>query len=207
MRLLIPACLLALAVVPAAAAVAQYSAMPPWRDIATTDDRSRIRGWRTAWVQGLDQARKAGHAADIAKEGSLLAPDAAIDWKNPPAGDYACRVIKIGAKAKGMLDYVAYPAFNCRISDENGMMSFAKLNGSQRPLGMLLPMQGQRMIFLGTLQLGDERRSLQYGEDRERDMAGVVERIGDQRWRLFFPYPHFESTIDVLELVPRGAAG
>ena len=27
------------------------------------------------------------------------------------------------------------------------------------------------MIFLGTLQLGDETRALRYGRDRERDMA------------------------------------
>jgi hypothetical protein len=81
-------------------------------------------------------------------------------------------------------------------------MSFAKLTGSQRPLGLLLPDTSRRMVFLGTLQLGDERRALEYGKDRERDMAGVVERIGANRWRLVFPYPHFESTVDILELVP-----
>jgi hypothetical protein len=157
-------------------------------------------------VRGLKLARESGHADDVAREGPLLDPDAAIDWRDPPAGEYACRMIKVGGKTDAMLDYVAYPAFDCRIRDENGMLSFAKLNGSQRPLGLLLPMQGQRMVFLGTLQLGDEKRSLQYGQDRERDMAGVIERIGDRRWRLFFPYPHFESTIDVLELVPKGAS-
>lgn len=206
MRLPVKACLFALAALSGAAALAQIEAMPPWREIATNDDRTRLRGWRTAWVRGLKLARESGHADDVAREGPLLDPDAAIDWRDPPAGDYACRMIKVGGKTDAMLDYVAYPAFNCRIRDENGMMSFAKLDGSQRPLGLLLPMQGQRMVFLGTLQLGDERRSLQYGQDRERDMAGVIERIGDRRWRLFFPYPHFESTIDVLELVPKGAS-
>jgi hypothetical protein len=58
------------------------------------------------------------------------------------------------------------------------------------------------MVFLGTLQLGDEPGVLKYGHDRERDMAGLLERIGDRRWRLVFPYPAFESTIDVLELIP-----
>jgi hypothetical protein len=59
------------------------------------------------------------------------------------------------------------------------------------------------MIFLGTLQLGDENRALRYGDDRERDVAGIIERIGDSRWRLVLPYPRFESTIEVLELIPR----
>ena len=57
-------------------------------------------------------------------------------------------------------------------------------------------------MFLGTLVLGDETRAMQYGRDQDRDLAGWVERIGDNRWRLILPYPHFESTLDVIELVP-----
>jgi hypothetical protein len=36
-------------------------------------------------------------------------------------------------------------------------------------------------------------------------MAGLIENVGPNRWRLALPYPHFESTIDILELVPRSA--
>ena len=59
-----------------------------------------------------------------------------------------------------------------------------------------------RQVFLGTLVLGDEARAMQYGRDTERDVAGFVERIGPSRWRLIMPRPHFESQIDVMELVP-----
>jgi hypothetical protein len=52
------------------------------------------------------------------------------------------------------------------------------------------------------LVLGDESRALQYGRDTERDVAGFVERIGPNRWRLIMPRPHFESIMDVMELVP-----
>ena len=175
-----------------------------WREIATDSDRVRVRGWRDAMVQGLAKARAAGHGAEIAREGALLQPDSAVPWSDLPEGNYRCRVLKLGAKTKGLLDYVAYPSFDCRLRSENGVMSFAKLTGSQRPIGLFLPDNGKRMIFLGTLQLGDEQVPLQYGRDRERDMAGVVERIGDRRWRLILPFPHFESTVDVLELVPLG---
>ena len=185
---------------------APASAMPDWRSIATESDRERLREWRTAWMRGVTQAKGGGHAGELAREGNLLNPDAAVEWQDPPPGEYSCRMIKVGAKGAGPLDYIAYPAFTCRIRQEHGMMSFAKLTGSQRPLGLFLPTQGNRMVFLGTLQLGDENRAMEYGRDRERDMAGVVERIGDNRWRLFFPYPHFESTIDVLELVPAATA-
>jgi hypothetical protein len=175
---------------------------PDWRSIATQDDRERLRNWRTAWMEGVRKAQASGHGAALAREGALLNPDAGIDWQDPPPGDYRCRVLKVGAKSRGMLDYVAYPPFTCRIRQEGHLMSFAKMTGSQRPLGHFLPYVGQRMVFLGTLQLGDEPRALQYGRDRERDMAGVVERIGERRWRLVLPYPHFESTIDIVELVP-----
>ena len=179
------------------------AAVPEWRTIATEDDRRRLRLWRTAFTEALRKARAAGHGATIAREGALLQPDAALPWQAPPRGEFQCRVIKIGAKSAGLLDYIAYPTFNCRIRDENGMTSFAKLSGSQRPIGHLLPTMGERMIFLGTLQLGDENRALRYSDDRERDVAGILERIGERRWRLLLPYPRFESTMDVLELIPR----
>jgi len=59
-----------------------------------------------------------------------------------------------------------------------------------------------REVFLGTLVLGDEVRASQYGQDELRDVAGYVERIGPQRWRILMPKPHFESQFDVMELVP-----
>ena len=178
-------------------------APPDWRSIATPHDRQRLRDWRSVWVDALRKAQAAGFGPTIARQGALLQPDAAIEWQEPPGGDYRCRVTKIGSKSPGMLDYVAYPAFECRIRREDGLISFAKTNGSQRPIGHILPTAGHRMIFLGTLQLGDETRALEYGRDRERDMAGIIERIGDDRWRLVFPSPHFESMTDVLELVPQ----
>jgi len=83
-------------------------------------------------------------------------------------------------------------------------MDFVKSSGSQRPVGRLFADSPRRMVFLGTLQLGDERQILAYGSDPQRDMVGILERIGDNRWRLVFPRPAFESVIDVMELVPEG---
>lgn len=173
-----------------------------WRDVATERDRVRLREWRSAWLEALRDARSGGHTAEIEREGVLLHPDAALLRPAPPVGDYRCRVIKVGAQ-DDLLDYIAYPAFRCRIRPErDGRLSFVKLTGSQRPIGFIYPDGTRRMIFLGTMQLGDERRSLRYGVDEERDMAGIVERIGDRRWRVVFPRPAFESIVDVLELVP-----
>jgi Domain of unknown function (DUF4893) len=196
--LLLPAC-----AKDEAGPAAAVPAIAGWRDVATDSDLERARKWRTAWVRSIAKARANGHSAEIDREGLLLDPDSGLRGAAPPAGDYRCRVIKIGAMSEGLLDYVAYPYFDCRVSAGAGAMDFVKLTGSQRPVGRLFPDGERRMVFLGTLQLGDEHGVLRYGHDRQRDMIGLLERIGERRWRLAFPYPAFESTLDVMELVPK----
>ena len=191
-------CLLAAACAPKPVVAA---AAADWRSAATNHDRERLREWRAAFVKALAQARAAGHAGAIAAEGALLEPDAALGGPIPN-GAYRCRVIKVGAKTPGMLDYIAYPAFRCSVQQEHNLQGFAKLNGSQRPVGLIFPNDALRQVFLGTLVLGDEARALQYGNDPDRDVAAFVERIGEARWRMVMPYPAFESTTDVIELVP-----
>lgn len=177
-----------------------------WRSKINEEDNERLRKWRDSWMKALTDARSAGFGAKIDAEGSLLDPDAALPLKEPAPGIYRCRTIKLGAQSPDMLHYVPYPWFDCRISRDNGTLRFAKLNGSQRPIGVLLPQTDKRMVLLGTMQLGDESNLLAYGRDQERDIAALLETIGDQRWRLVFPSPHFESLTDVMELVPKGAA-
>jgi hypothetical protein len=173
-----------------------------WRSLATRDDRRRIRDWRKSWVKALGEARP-GHQAEIAAAGPLLDPDAALDAPAPPPGDYRCRTVKLGAQGGNTLTYVAYPAYRCRIEPgADGTLAFEKVDGSQRQVGRIFPDTSRRMIFLGTLQLGDERGALRYGHDEKRDLAALVERVGPHRWRMAFPKPHFESTLDVMELVP-----
>ena len=173
-----------------------------WRQVATKDDRDRLRDWRKSFAGALDAARRSGHGAEIAREGVLLDPDAALAGRPIPNGAYACRVIKLGAKSAGLLDYVSYPAFACRIDQERDLQGFAKLSGSQRQVGLIFPGDPMRQVFLGTLVLGDEREAMQYGQDKTRDVAAYVERIGPSRWRLVMPSPAFESQTDVMELVP-----
>lgn len=176
-----------------------------WKEVATDDDRQRLADWRTTFVAALDAARKGGHAADIARGGALLEPDAALGPPGIPNGIYSCRVIKLGAKAdSGGLPYVSYPPFVCRVKADRTLQRFNKLNGSQRYVGLVFPGDPIRQIFLGTLVLGDETRALQYGQDDLRDVAGYVERIGPNRWRIVMPKPHFESQLDVMELTPQG---
>jgi len=171
-----------------------------WRTAATEADRVKLRDWRATFVEALAQARTT-NAADVAREGALLDPDAALGGPIPN-GAYRCRVIKLGAKTPGKLEYVTYLTFNCRVQAEHDIQGFAKLNGSQRPVGLIFPNDQLRQVFLGTLVLGDEVRAMQYGNDPDRDVAAFVERIGPARWRMIIPRPAFESKTDVIELVP-----
>jgi hypothetical protein len=185
--------------------------IPQWttayKQVISETDRVRLRDWRKTFEEGLTSARKAGHSADIAREGALLDPDSALDRPDIPNGSYRCRVIKLGKRADGMLDYVSYPGFTCQIRAERQLQRLSKISGSQRYVGLIFPGDAIRKVFLGTLVLGDERRAMQYRQDEKRDVAGYIERIGPSRWRLVMPKPQFESQLDVMELVPEGVTG
>lgn len=188
----------ALAVTPA---IARDGVVTNWRNLASDGDRDRLRNARQAWVDALAKARTM-NAKAIAAQGVLFDPDVALPGALPPAGDYRCRVFKLGAKEASNLDYVAYPAFRCRVAMDGIQARLTKLDGSQRSTGILFDDGRYRQVFLGTLVLGDETRALDYGRDDTRDMAGTLERVGPKRWRLALPYPRFESVLDVIELVP-----
>jgi hypothetical protein len=208
MRLALPALLLACTACTMVRPSTDVIAQPQenWRVVATDSDRARLRDWRQAFVSALDAARASGHGGEIASAGALLDPDSALGGAIPN-GLYRCRMIKLGAKSAGMLDYVAYPPFACRIQKHGALQAFTKLTGSQRQVGLIFPGDQLHQIFLGTVMLSDEVRAMQYGVDEDRDVAGFVERIGPNRWRLLMPKPHFESQIDVMELVPASLPG
>ena len=171
--------LLLFALLPACSVIEQPAAMIPrwttaWRDASTADDEKRLREWRSSFVAALAAAKKAGHSTDIAREGRLLEPDSALGPPPIPNGTYRCRIIKLGAKTEGLLDYVAYPAFTCTIGAERGMQSFVKISGSQRIVGLIFPGDALRQVLLGKLVLGDEQRAMQYGQDQTRDVACYV---------------------------------
>lgn len=191
----------------ASSGVALAAKRPPgptfWRVVITEADRGRLRNWRDAWMLGLTQARAAGQGGAIASEGVLLDPDAGLENPIIPDGDYDCRTIKLGRKGATGQSYATYPGGSCRIAGDR----FVKLDGAQRPNGHLWPFDATRLIFLGSMLLADEPRALAYGRDQDRDMVGLLERIGDHRWRLVLPQPHWESQTDIIELVPKNGSG
>jgi hypothetical protein len=178
------------------------AAKPDWREIATDSDRTRLRGWRETWTVALDAVRKAGQGAALSRSDALFDPDRALAEPAPPPGDYRCSWFKLGANGPAMADFTTYPASPCRVAPAGKALHFTMLGGPQRPQGLIFDDETARAVFLGTLVLDDEAAPIDYGRDEQRDMAGYVERIGDRQWRLVLPRPYFESTLDVIELVP-----
>ena len=184
----------------------RVGARPPtaieWRSLIRQRDRDRLRDWRATWIAALANARANGAATRIAAEGVLLQPDAAIVPAEARDGDYRCRVIRLGATQVGGMSYAALPPTRCRLAAGR----FAMLGGGQRPAGRVWPLDELRFVFLGAVALGDEAGALDYGRDPDRDMAGVLERIGSDRWRLVLPRPQWQSMLDVIEIAPAVSA-
>ncbi len=203
--LLLCAALTAFGGKPVKAVVASSGIAPSdrdWRRVATPADRARLRSWRGAWIDALAKVRTAGLAAPVDADPALFDPDRALPDATPPAGAYRCRVIKLGAHGTAMRDLTSYPPVDCRVDSDGGQVRLSKVGGGQRPVGVLFADSSSRAVFLGTMLFGDEHRPLVYGRDGTRDLAGYVERIGVERWRLVLPSPRFESVLDVVEIVP-----
>lgn len=173
-----------------------------WRKLATAADQARLARIDSAWQQALTEAGRS-NSAEIRKEGVLLKPHAALPRPTPTPGSYNCRLIKLGKATPKTRAIESFKPFFCYVEVEGDLLTIVKQTGSQRPAGRLWEDDNdERLIFLGTLALGNEDQPLAYGEDPKRDMAGVLERIGPFRWRLVIPWPQSTSKLDVFELTP-----
>lgn len=201
------AALIAGAVLAGCAAGGRVSAERPanvdWRRVATQADRSRLRNWRQAWVETIATIRQRGGDAMLGREPRLFDPDRALAGAMLATGPYRCRTWKLAPHDAALKPVATGEWGSCTVATEGGAVRFAT-RGLQRAEGYLFDDTDARKVFLGTMALGDETRALRYGRDARRDMAGVLERVDERRWRLVLPYPGFESMLDVIEIVPGG---
>ena len=173
-----------------------------WKQVATAADEDRIARLGLAWQEALADARK-GFEGEIRKEGVLLRPRASLPRPAPTPGSYNCRLIKLGKATAKSVAFERFKPFFCYVEVEGDLLTIVKQTGSQRPAGRLWEDDDPtRLIFLGSLALGDSQPLVAYGDDPKRDMAGALDRIGPFRWRLVIPWPQSTSKLDVFELTP-----
>ena len=173
-----------------------------WKAVATAADQDRIGRLGLAWQAALAEARRS-NPGDVSKEGKLLLPRSALARPAPTPGSYNCRMIALGKATPKGKAFESFKPFFCYVQVEDDQLTIVKQTGSQRPAGRLWEDDDpNRMIFLGSLTLGDAEQALAYGDDPKRNMAGVFERIGAFHWRLVIPWPQNDAKLDVFELTP-----
>lgn len=174
-----------------------------WMPIASGADKQRLANVTGAWAAGLADTRKAGFTSAIRDEGVLLRTNAALPRPAPTPGSYNCRLVRLGSTGKGKPAFEKFKPFFCYVEVEGDLLTIVKQTGSTRPAGRLWDDDDEtRLIFLGSLALGDEEQPLAYGENPKRDMAGIFERIGAFKWRLVIPWPQDGAKLHVFELTP-----
>ena len=179
--------------------VGEPSKADVWQDIASAADKQRLANVSGAWAAGLADARKAGFASALHDDSELLKSNAALARPAPTPGSYRCRLVKLGGKPA----FEKFKPFFCYVEVDGNLLTIVKQTGSQRPAGRLWEDDNpNRLIFLGSLALGDQEAPLAYGDNPKRDMAGILERTGPFRWRLVIPWPQDGSKLQAYELTP-----
>ncbi|QTC90969.1 DUF4893 domain-containing protein [Brevundimonas goettingensis] len=173
-----------------------------WRQVAKAADASALGRLDQAWRLGRAEAEDKGFADQVEALGPLVDPNAALTGRlQPPPGNYRCRTIKLGSRDEKGPAFLSYPAFRCTVElTPGGDLILTKTTGSQRSRGLLYPHSDNQLVFLGAQAWGDETAYPTYGQTRERDQIGVLERLGPQRWRLVIPWPKQEAKLEILEL-------
>lgn len=169
----------------------------PWRGVASARDSAVLDGLDRRWSDALAAGRAANLSRRIAAEGPLLVPGARLARAAPAPGAYRCRYVRPGGRR-----WASSAQGYCYVGVEAGQLSLATELRGLRVGGYLWELKGgERLVFLGGAVPAGARTARAYGEDPSRDTAGLVERIGDFRYRLILPEPSPGAGFTVVEMI------
>lgn len=168
-----------------------------WRGVASARDSAALDGIAGRWDKALAAARAAGLARRVAAEGALLVRGSGLPRAAPAPGSYRCRQIRLGARK-----WTAPAQGYCYVGVEGGQLSLAtELRGLRLGGYLWEPKGGTRLVFLGAAVPPGGRSAPAYGDDPAADIAGLVERIGEFRYRVALPDPAPGGGLTVVEMV------
>lgn len=173
----------------------------PWRRVASARDSAAVDGLAAQWERALAASRAAGLTRRVAAEGALLERGAILPRPAPAPGSYRCRSIRLGARK-----WTASAQGFCYVGVEAGQLSLTTELRSLRLGGYLWELKnGERLVFLGASVPPGARSAPAYGDNPALDQGGVVERIGEFRYRVVLPgaAPGGEMTVIDLLAAPR----
>ena len=169
----------------------------PWRRVASARDAAGLDGLPARWDRALAAARAAGQSRRVAAEGALLARSAPLPRAAPAPGSYRCRYVRLGAPK-----WTASAQGFCYVGVESGQLSLATELRGLRLGGYLWELKtGDRLVFLGAAVAPGAKSAPAYGDNPALDLGGLVERIGEFRYRLSLPEPAPGTGLTVVELV------
>ncbi|HEX8624034.1 MAG TPA: DUF4893 domain-containing protein [Allosphingosinicella sp.] len=167
-----------------------------WRSVASERDALALDSLPDRWSRALAAGRAANLSRRIAGEGDLLDPDVRLAWAAPAPGTYRCRYVRPGGRK-----WVSSAPGFCYVGVESGQLTLATELRGLRFGGYLWEVKGgDRLVFLGGAVPAGTRTPPGYGENPTRDAVGLVERIGEFRYRLTMPEPAPGAGLTVIEL-------
>lgn len=168
-----------------------------WRSIASARDMAAIDGVAGRWDQALAASSAAGLSRRVAAEGILLVRDARLPRAAPAPGSYRCRYLRLGARRWT----ASAPGF-CFVGVAGGQLSLATELRGLRLGGYLWEQKGgERLVFLGAAVAAGARTAPGYGDAPAADRGGLLERIGEFRYRLVLPEVAPASGLTVVEMI------
>jgi hypothetical protein len=161
--------------------------------LITPADRARLDRFEETRAEALEEARS-GDPVEVAKLHAVIGESKLSfgDWDM--VGDWKCRVSKLG----GLQPLVTYAWFRCRVADDGSGWRLEKLSGSQRTTGRFYTDADDRLVYLGSLSVNEEKPR-PYGSGRRSDQVGYAFRTGPAAWRIELPAPAVESKFDIIE--------
>ncbi|MEX0956129.1 MAG: DUF4893 domain-containing protein [Rhizobiaceae bacterium] len=179
----------ALMLIPASA-----SATGEIESLITDNDRARLAVFDVTKDEAMNEARTGGDQDDVWTLDQILARPALSFGGFDMIGDWECRTIKVG----GLAALVVYSWFRCRVTDDGSGWRLEKLSGSQRTAGRFFDESDTALTYLGSLYIAGTEPP-PYGSGPDSDQVGRAFRSADNRWRIEFPAPRYESKLDILE--------
>ncbi|MBI3433848.1 MAG: DUF4893 domain-containing protein [Proteobacteria bacterium] len=165
----------------------------------TATDAAKIAQRAQHLRDALAQASQGGRPREVAVLRTLLdAPARPLPDLAAIAGDWRCRTIKVG----GLLPLTPYGFFRCRIGGRGEDGTLEKLTGSQRTAGELKRFDATAFIYTG-VGFTDYVARRRYGAGPQFDEVALLMRVGEDRLRMEFPAPYYESKYNVMEFVRR----
>ncbi|HEX8125374.1 MAG TPA: DUF4893 domain-containing protein [Allosphingosinicella sp.] len=169
----------------------------PWRSVASQRDAIALDSLPDRWRQALAAGRASKLSRRIAAEGELLAPEARLARAAPAPGSYRCRYVRPGGRK-----WVSSAPGYCYVGVEERQLTLATELRGLRFGGYLWELKGgEQLVFLGAAVPAGSRAPPAYGDDPSGDAAGLVERIGEFRYRLTLPEPTPGSGLTIVEMV------